>query len=117
MIGPWYRGLIRSSSSAVTATEGRMPPSLQPVTLRAESILAIAQARHSGKHSAVRAAEVPVRRLHAVSDNPAPAMAARRREHVNRAFEAVEGVRAAASSHGETLVVIVTAMVATSHLC
>src|SRR3546814_10919724 len=49
-------------------------------------------------------------------DNPRLAGGADRRQCLDRALEAVEGIVAAAEGHPEGLVVVVTALVADSHL-
>src|SRR5262245_44181707 len=67
---------------------------------------------------AARAARAAVERavdFHAVADDPALAVAAGRRERVDRAFETVEDVRGSGLHDGECLVVIVTANFTPGH--
>ncbi len=53
--------------------------------------------------------------FNAVPNNPAVAMRANRRQCVDRAFEAVEGVMLSADDHFKRLVVFVLANFACSH--
>jgi len=53
--------------------------------------------------------------LHAVSDDPAVAVRANRRERVDRAFEAVEGVVLTGNDHFKRLVIFIFANFACSH--
>src|SRR5574338_899686 len=64
---------------------------------------------------AVRAAEEPPVRLHAVADDAAPAVCARRRQHLNRTLERVERMYAVAHRDRERLVVIVATQLAGRH--
>ena len=64
---------------------------------------------------AVDAAENLSVSFNAVPDNPAIAMRANRRQCVDRAFEAVEGVVLPADDHFKRLVVFVLANFACSH--
>ncbi len=61
-------------------------------------------------------AEDLARLLHAVSDNPAVAVRANRRQRVDRALEAVEGVVLAGNDHFKRLVIFILANFAFSHI-
>jgi pimeloyl-ACP methyl ester carboxylesterase len=76
---------------------------------------AVAQPADAGLGRAVHAAVERALRLDAVAEDAAVAMRAMRREHVDRALERVERVRAPAHRDGERLVVLVAAMVAAWH--
>jgi hypothetical protein len=76
----------------------------------------IAQLRDAFRARAVRAAEYAPVGLHAVADDPTAAMRARRRERMNRAFEAVKRVRRASHANFERLVVVVSAYLADGHI-
>ena len=58
-----------------------------------------------------------ISRFDAVTDNLATAMGAARSERVNRTFKTVEHMRAAAHTHLEALVVLVSAHFTLSHFC
>ncbi len=64
---------------------------------------------------AMDAAKDATLRLHAVADNAAATMIARRRQGMNGAFKAIEGVRLAVHHHLKTLVILIAANVAYSH--
>src|SRR5688572_21642094 len=76
---------------------------------------AVVQAADARLRGAVRAAEEGAGVLAAVADDAAAAVRAGRRQRVDGAFEAVEGVGAIAHHHLEGLVVIVAAGVAAGH--
>ena len=61
------------------------------------------------------AAEEPAVCLQAVSHDPAPAVSARGRQHLNRAFEAVEGMGFSGHHDFERLVVIVSTQLTGRH--
>jgi hypothetical protein len=61
-------------------------------------------------------AEDLARLLHAVSDDPAVAVRANRRERVDRALEAVKGVVLAGNDHFKRLVIFILANFAFSHI-
>src|SRR5687768_2547332 len=73
---------------------------------------AVGKPFHAHRLGAVNAAEILAARLHAVTDDPALAMVASRREHVDRALEAVEDVRLSVHDDRERLVVAVSAVLA-----
>ena len=53
--------------------------------------------------------------LHAVPNDPAVAVRANRRQRVDRAFEAIEGVMLAGHNYFERLVILIFANFACSH--
>jgi hypothetical protein len=53
--------------------------------------------------------------FHAVPDDPAVAVRADRRQRVDRAFEAIEGVTLASNDHFKRLVILIFANFACSH--
>jgi hypothetical protein len=61
-------------------------------------------------------AEDLARLLHAVSDDPAVAVRANRRQRMDRALEAVEGVVLAGNDHFKRLVIFILANFAFSHI-
>jgi hypothetical protein len=77
---------------------------------------AIADVSNARLVSAIRATIHFRVRLDAVANDLALAMSARRRDGVNRAFEAIEDVCATADSNFETLVVFVSADLASRHI-
>src|SRR5688572_10002096 len=83
---------------------------------RGRSVDAIDGAAHASVPSAVRAAEHAAVVLVAVAYNLAAAVLALGREHMNGAFETVEGMGLAAHPDFKTLVVVVAAVVALGHL-
>ncbi len=76
---------------------------------------AIFQFRSAGSARAVDATENLSIRFNAVSDDPAIAMRANRRERVDRAFEAVERVVLPANDYFKRLVIFIFANFAASH--
>ncbi len=54
--------------------------------------------------------------FHAVADHPAVAVRANRRQRVDRAFEAIEGVMLPANDHFKRLVIFILANFACSHI-
>ena len=54
--------------------------------------------------------------LHAVADHPAVAVRANRRQRVDRAFEAIEGMTLAGNDHFKRLVIFILANFACSHI-
>ena len=79
--------------------------------------LTVTKACYARFFRAVDAAEEPARRdLDTVADDPASAVAAGGREHVNRTLETVERMCRVAHRDGEALVVIVSAMIAAGHV-
>src|SRR5690606_31546572 len=76
---------------------------------------AVAQPDDARGLGAVVAAEEAAVGLEPVTDDPAAAMAAHRREYVDRALEAVEGIGALVLRDLEGLVVVVSAVIAASH--
>src|SRR6185436_328968 len=76
---------------------------------------AIAEPGDAGLTGAAHAAVERAAGLHAVPDDPAIAMLARRSEKVDRALEAVEGVALPVQDHVEGLVVLVAAALAPRH--
>src|SRR5687767_5536934 len=85
-----------------------------PTAYRATSG-AVAEALHACLFGAVAAAENAVIGFETMADDAHAAMGARRRERVDRAFEAVERLCPAALGDLESLVVVVTASVAFRH--
>src|SRR5581483_5854264 len=80
------------------------------------ALRALAQRLLAAMASAVRAAIHFAVGFHAVAEDAAAAMCAHRGELLDRALEAVEGMRAAAcDAHGKSLVVTVTAHFAGRH--
>ena len=76
---------------------------------------AIFQFRSAGFARAVDATEHLSIRFNAVSDDPAIAMRANRRQRVNRAFEAVERVVLPANDYFKRLVIFIFANFAGRH--
>jgi hypothetical protein len=65
---------------------------------------------------AMRATEHhPAGRFHAVANDAAAAMGARRRQSVNRALKAVKRMRLAAHNHLKRFIVLITAHLADTH--
>jgi hypothetical protein len=87
---------------------------LRPLVAALDPVGEAGDARFLG---AVGAAEDPAVRLDAVADDLATAVAARRRERVDRALEAVEGVRGTVGGgHLKRLVVLVSAHLTGRHV-
>ena len=54
--------------------------------------------------------------FHAVADHPTVAVRANRRQRVDRAFEAIEGMMLAGNDHFKRLVIFILANFACSHI-
>jgi RNase P/RNase MRP subunit POP5 len=76
---------------------------------------AVAQARHAGLLGAMLAAEEGPLLLQSVADDADAAILACRRQRMNGAFEAVEGVSGVTHRHLKGLVVIVSAGFTSGH--
>ena len=105
---------LRAVGHSEIATE-RRPPSGNFRFRVHRSLRAIFQVRASLGARAVHATEHLAVLLHAVSHDPASAMRARRRDCVDRAFEAVEDVASSAGDYLEALVIVVSADFAFRH--
>jgi hypothetical protein len=73
------------------------------------------QLRFAGRARAMDATENLSVRFDAMSDDPAVAMRANRRQRVDRALEAVEGVMLPANDYFERLVILILANFTCSH--
>src|SRR3974377_2324895 len=73
------------------------------------------ETRHARPPRAVRAAEESAAGLESVADDLAPAVIANRRHLLNRALEGIKRVGRTGGCHGEGLVVVVAAHLATRH--
>jgi hypothetical protein len=76
---------------------------------------AVFQLRFAGRTRAMNAAEDLSVGFNAVPDNPAIAMRANRRQRVDRALKAVEGVMFSVNNHLKRLVIFVFANFACTH--
>jgi hypothetical protein len=76
---------------------------------------AVFQLRFAGRTRAVDATENLSVRFNAVPDNPAVAVGTNRRQRVDRALEAIEGVTLPANDNFERLVIFIFANFACSH--
>jgi hypothetical protein len=105
-------GKPKKFALASVAQEDRQQPPLP----HACNLDAVFQLRLAGRARAVDAAEDLSVRFDAVSDYPAVAMGANRRQRVDRALEAIEGVMFAANDYFKRLVIFILANLACSHI-
>jgi hypothetical protein len=112
--GPWHRhpadGILAAAFAKATAAMGS-----QCHIAIERRLNAVLQLRFAGRTRAMNAAEDLSVGLNAVPDNPAIAMRANRRQRVDSALKAVEGVMFSINHNFKRLVIFVFANFACTH--